>query len=62
MKDFYKALRLMTTMTLSCAAAVLGGIWLDHTFSSEPWILLSLLLYALVANFYMLWKGGKDDG
>ena len=47
MKDYYKAVRFMMTMLLSCLLAVL----------------LLLLAYAIIANFYLLMKGmSEHDG
>lgn len=53
----------MMTMLLSCLLAVLLGIWLDGKLHTTPIILLLLLAYAIIANFYLLMKGmSEHDG
>ena len=63
MKEYYKAVRFMMTMLLSCLAAVLAGIWIDEKLHTMPIFLLLLLAYAIGSNFYLLLKGMKEhDG
>ena len=63
MKDYYKAVRFMMTMLLSCLLAVLIGMWLDEKLHTTPIILLLLLAYAIIANLYLLMKGmSEHDG
>lgn len=53
----------MMTMLLSCLLAVLIGMWLDEKLHTTPIILLLLLAYAIIANFYLLMKGmSEHDG
>ena len=63
MKEYYKAVRFMMTLLLSCILAVLVGIWLDKKLHTMPIMLLVLLAYAIGANFYLLMKGWDEkDG
>lgn len=61
MKEYSKAIRFLTTMTLSCILAVFVGNWLDEQLHTTPWVFLGLLFYAIGANFYLLWKGLSID-
>ena len=60
MKAYYKAIRFMMTLLLSCLLAVVIGYWVDEKFSSTPFMILLLLAYAIGANFYLYMKGESD--
>lgn len=55
-----KAIRLVSSMAVSSIAAIFVGNWLDEQFSTGPWILLMLLLYAIGGTLYMIVKGFSD--
>lgn len=61
MKEYYKAVRFMTLMLMSCLIAVFAGLWLDDKLHTTPFFLFVLLTYAIGANFYLLLKGMKDN-
>lgn len=61
MKTYQKALRLISSMAVTAVLAIFVGNWLDEFFHTSPWILLSLLLYAIGGSLYMLIKGLGDD-
>lgn len=57
MKEYYRAVRFLMTLLLSCLLAVLAGVWVDEKLHTAPVFLLVLLAYALGTNFYLLLKG-----
>ena len=60
MNAYYKAVRFIMTLLLSCLCAVVIGLWIDKRWHSTPFVMLLLLAYAIGANFYLLMKGWSD--
>lgn len=61
MKNYQKAIRLVSSMALSSILAIFIGNWLDEYFHTSPWILLMFLTYAIGGTFYLILKGLGDD-
>lgn len=62
MKEYYKAIRFVTLMLMSCLLAVLAGLWIDEQIHTTPLFLFILLTYAIGGNLYRLLKGSSEDG
>lgn len=62
MKEYYKAIRFVTLMLMSCLLAVLAGLWIDEQVHTTPLFLFILLAYAIGGNLYRLLKGSSEDG
>lgn len=61
MKEVYRAMRLMFTMTLACILAVVIGSALDKWLHTTPWCLLILLAYAIISSLYLMVKKLGDE-
>lgn len=62
-KDYYKAIRLVSLMAVGGILAVFIGMKLDAYFHTAPWILLGLLAYAIGGSLYLIVKElGDVDG
>jgi F0F1-type ATP synthase assembly protein I len=47
------------TMAAAIIIAYLLGTWLDRTFNTEPWFLIGMLLWFIVAAFVKLFQVTK---
>ncbi|TDW20549.1 hypothetical protein EDD63_11215 [Breznakia blatticola] len=56
-----EATRFVGRVVLGSILAVFGGLWLDDTFGTKPWIMLGLLLYVLVGSLITLVKDVGDS-
>ena len=61
MKDMQWALRWLAVFVVSCLAGVVIGLWLDQLLHTTPIFILLLVAYAIIGNFYKLWKEMSKD-
>ena len=59
MNDYKWAFVWFSTFVGSCIIAVVLGMWLDQMLHTTPIIVLMLVAYAIIGNFYRLYKDMK---
>ena len=55
------ALRWLAIFVMSCLAGVGIGLWLDQLLHTTPIFILLFVAYAIIGNFYKLWKEMSKD-
>ncbi|MEF9919737.1 MAG: AtpZ/AtpI family protein [Erysipelotrichaceae bacterium] len=61
MREYQKAIKVISTMALTCILAVFIGHFIDQKLHTTPFFLLALLAYAIGGNLYRLFKDNGED-
>ena len=60
-KALANAVNLGTSVAMTFAVGLLGGQWLDAKFNTDPWLMITGLLLAMLTSGKMMWGRLMED-